>query len=1010
MKQPELKLSTTLEDFQKKTADHVTKALKSRPIYSIADQVGLGKTWIVAEVLARRLNKLNRVEKKTFLFYVAPSDALLRQNIKRIHRYVLARSQTMKPGRQVIWYPSRLSTLLLDSEVKLSKTRESTGGCVHIVGLTSDVSFKLSGTGTLSERAFLCAVFLGAARDSEFTQLVGNELVQPSRWFFLLGGRSRKRFEFWYEEVKAHVRNRRELIEKVRREIDFDAIGQEFRNRSTKADPKSAFVRIFRRHVTHASMKVMKVTDVVLDEWHRYSGLCLDPSWNPEKLKKSSTTAMILPELLNQIRTGTRQGSAAILISATPFVVRFEGQAGHEDLRSLAYIAFGKENGEALFQDIQKQQGHFLRSVHRASENELLGKSDWQMVADARLPLEKSLLQLTVRTERPISVKQEAKEELSHFTEYWRQTDLLVHLAEPKVKSPVSALWADSRRFVEAGDYKTVQRHWASLPKRKGRELLKTQHWKIQELQKTVDHMLATEERSKAKNSRSNEKYPPLWLRPRENSLQDGVAKTLIFSEFTITPHEISDIIQFGPRFSKGAFNSDAFSGSIYGRFPDYRQECRKNPDKTRAWVHFFPLVAVDTIEQCKLPNLQRRFDALFQGNSLANVPAVSKKRDFIWQLLAIDHYLLRSTPELRTQSMEELECRIRARAELFGCDFDEIKGATFYELKCFLRNHAQSGIRDLLRSDSPSVLFAQAFGKLQVLFTEKINLDTLESSVIHGSEAILRLFSTPEAQLICDKVYRLSKEKVEFARIYCREHDLSSTLDEYFDLLATEYLDADDPIQEIMEEFHKVVTLGRGQTNQSRYIRPYSDSRVETDGGSDKKIGTSDLRAAFNSPFAPYTLVTTSIGQEGIDFHRYCRRIIHWSVPHCPSALQQREGRLDRYRSLQVREAIRHSAKQGISIENSGFSPNFTVLSTNGERLNTLERRVLFLPFSQQEKRWERCLERNYLTGILVGTPDPVSVEMRFRSLKEKCENPETWQRVLNHIRENSVSLEPPI
>jgi hypothetical protein len=74
------------------------------------------------------------------------------------------------------------------------------------------------------------------------------------------------------------------------------------------------------------------------------------------------------------------------------------------------------------------------------------------------------------------------------------------------------------------------------------------------------------------------------------------------------------------------------------------------------------------------------------------------------------------------------------------------------------------------------------------------------------------------------------------------------------------------------MDKFHTVVTLGRGKTNQSRYIRPYSDSRADTDRGADKKIATSDLRAAFNSPFAPYILVTTSIGQEGIDFHRYCR------------------------------------------------------------------------------------------------------------------------------------------
>ena len=121
MKQDPSPLSTTLEDFQKKTSNHVFRILKKQPVYSIADQVGLGKTWIVADVLARRLNELDRVGKKTFIFYVAPSDALLRQNTTRIHRYVMAQSQAQKPGRKVIWYSTRLSTLLLDSEVKLSK-------------------------------------------------------------------------------------------------------------------------------------------------------------------------------------------------------------------------------------------------------------------------------------------------------------------------------------------------------------------------------------------------------------------------------------------------------------------------------------------------------------------------------------------------------------------------------------------------------------------------------------------------------------------------------------------------------------------------------------------------------------------------------------------------------------------------------------------------------------------------------------------------------------------------
>ena len=37
------------------------------------------------------------------------------------------------------------------------------------------------------------------------------------------------------------------------------------------------------------------------------------------------------------------------------------------------------------------------------------------------------------------------------------------------------------------------------------------------------------------------------------------------------------------------------------------------------------------------------------------------------------------------------------------------------------------------------------------------------------------------------------------------------------------------------------------------------------------------NIRNAFNSPMRPFVLATTSIGQEGLDFHNYCRVIMHW-------------------------------------------------------------------------------------------------------------------------------------
>lgn len=65
------------------------------------------------------------------------------------------------------------------------------------------------------------------------------------------------------------------------------------------------------------------------------------------------------------------------------------------------------------------------------------------------------------------------------------------------------------------------------------------------------------------------------------------------------------------------------------------------------------------------------------------------------------------------------------------------------------------------------------------------------------------------------------------------------------------------------------------------------------------------EVRNAFNSPFRPFILATTSIGQEGLDFHQYCHSIYHWNLPPNPVDLEQREGRIFRYKGHAIRKNI---------------------------------------------------------------------------------------------------------
>ena len=72
-------------------------------------------------------------------------------------------------------------------------------------------------------------------------------------------------------------------------------------------------------------------------------------------------------------------------------------------------------------------------------------------------------------------------------------------------------------------------------------------------------------------------------------------------------------------------------------------------------------------------------------------------------------------------------------------------------------------------------------------------------------------------------------------------------------------------------------------------------------------------VRQAFNSPFWPFVLASTSVGQEGLDFHAYCHAVMHWNLPSNPVDLEQREGRVDRYKGHAVRKNI--AAKHGLLV-----------------------------------------------------------------------------------------------
>ncbi|MBA3886071.1 MAG: hypothetical protein H0X67_10115, partial [Acidobacteria bacterium] len=131
-------------------------------------------------------------------------------------------------------------------------------------------------------------------------------------------------------------------------------------------------------------------------------------------------------------------------------------------------------------------------------------------------------------------------------------------------------------------------------------------------------------------------------------------------------------------------------------------------------------------------------------------------------------------------------------------------------------------------------------------------------------------------------------------------------------------------------------------------------------------------LQVAFNSPFWPFVLCTTSVGQEGLDFHSYCHAVVHWNLPSNPVDLEQREGRVHRYKGHAVRKnvaschraaalaadapsdpwaAMFDAARASVTTTDSDLVPYWVYCVDGGAQI---ERHVPALPLSKDAARKE--------------------------------------------------------
>lgn len=212
----------------------------------------------------------------------------------------------------------------------------------------------------------------------------------------------------------------------------------------------------------------------------------------------------------------------------------------------------------------------------------------------------------------------------------------------------------------------------------------------------------------------------------------------------------------------------------------------------------------------------------------------------------------------------------------------------------------------------------------------------TLVPAARHVASAVRNLFNRPNGHwAVMSLKTGTSMSDDEFWRRalhYCAAGNLQSVMDEYVAALVdnkglNRRDDVDAAVIEAAQSIRSVIAMGttthqastvaadhslpieeQPGTEQWRRVRLRTDFALPlvVDGTQgDNRRSANDVSAAFNSPFWPFIVTSTSVGQEGLDFHLYSHAITHWNLPTNPVDLEQREGRVHRYKGHAIRKNI---------------------------------------------------------------------------------------------------------
>lgn len=1018
-----------LKDFQRRTVDYVFQRMymdkHQAKRFLVADEVGLGKTLVARGILARVLNHLYADVERVDIIYVCSNAAIASQNLNRLN----------VTGKRDLAFAARLT--LLPAQIKNLK-----GHKINLVSFTPGTTFDLkSRGGRKDERADICCMLkdvLGLPKGGFLNLLQGS--VTYSKWRDYVRRRSRDIQldpDLGSDFVRV-VRNDRGLMRRLEEGCERFRYS---RRRVPREDQevRYALVGELRQKLADVCIQALEPDLIILDEFQRFRDLL------EQDEEKQTEAARLAQDLMRY------KDARVLLLSATPYRMLTLGGESEDDHYEdfIATVDFLLQDKVALAR-LREEFRHYrqlLVSIDSASAVELtrtrdriqstllsvmvrtervastVGRNamldDVITAAEIRRPDLKQAklvdrLARAVATQDPIEYWKSAPYLLNVMKEYKLKEEVHARIKNPSPEM-LDALRAFPEQLLRKKDIETYQ----EIDPQNGRlrrlleDTIGAGYWRLLWMPPCL----------------------PYWSLGGAYAEVGSATKALVFSAWYVVPDVIAAI---GSYLAELRIMVTAAERIRYTELTEKRKGLlifkvgERGPESLSTLAILYPS-----------PTLAREIDPLRLAMRRLNGGDGVQRDEILEEAKRILADRLRETGTWPTERADWTDPQWYWAAPIlldrhFAPDVgrwiagewskagqaqgDDGEGAGAFG--DHVRRYAQvyrEGLAlgpapdDLLDVLAKMALASPAVCALRSLWrvvqAEEFEQPFLLSAAAKFAMGIRSLFNNPDSVLL---LRGSETEESVYWRLVLEhgmEGNLAAVLDEYVhmlrEVLGLVHHSDSKVATEIATTAAEALSIRTSNIRVDEY-RPRPRSKridvgeirlrcrfalrfgeLKDDAGETlHRIGA--VREAFNSPFRPFILASTSIGQEGLDFHPYCHAVYHWNLPSNPVDLEQREGRIHRYKNHAVRKNVARSfgldglrgrldsgkdpwavlfdlARDSRPMGSTDLIPYWIYETAGGARV---ERRVPMLPFSREEGRLERLKASLAVYRLAFGQP----------------------------------------